>query len=103
MTPEVEISTSHLVGKFAGRAREKALAREAWIYDELQTIQGVAIPLWFGLLEVTLPDDCDFVPWIKESEYDSDSSNEYSSEEYYELQRLGTFEETPANRRSWED
>lgn len=47
---------------------------------------------------MTLPDDCDFVPWIKESEYDSDSSNEYSSEEYYELQRLGTFEETPANR-----
>lgn len=73
-----KINIPPLVCKFAGRVRKKALGREAWVYDELQTIHGVTIPRCFGLFEATLPDDCDFVPRIKESEYDSDSSDEYN-------------------------
>ena len=37
-----------LVAKIASRTRNKRIAREAWFYDEMRTLQGVVIPRCFG-------------------------------------------------------
>lgn len=43
-----------LVMKFARLNRRKALYHEAWVYDEMETIQGVVIPRCYGYFEATI-------------------------------------------------
>ncbi|KZV94573.1 hypothetical protein EXIGLDRAFT_505369 [Exidia glandulosa HHB12029] len=44
-----------LVAKIAWRHRAMELVREAWVYDELEYIQGVAVARCFGLFTLSLP------------------------------------------------
>ena len=40
-----------LVAKIGARSKNKRIAREAWFYDELQTLQGVMVPRCYGCFE----------------------------------------------------
>lgn len=52
-----------LVIKIAARTKNKNLAREAWFYDEMQSLQGVVIPRCYGWFEAPLPEGTTFTPW----------------------------------------
>ncbi|RDB20631.1 hypothetical protein Hypma_012256 [Hypsizygus marmoreus] len=56
-------SVMPFVVKIAARKRNKNLFREAWFYDELQSLQGSTIPRCYGYFEAKLPEGCTFLPW----------------------------------------
>lgn len=100
-----QVHVPPLVCKFAARDRNKCISREAWFYDEMQTIQGLAIPHCFGLFEAILPEntDKDFIPWDTASKdhYNLDRTPDpylKNPEKLYKDFYLGGFIETPANR-----
>lgn len=64
----LSVTLPPLVVKFAARKRNKYVAREAWFYDEMQTIQGIAIPWCYGWFEATLPEGKRFHPWEEDPE-----------------------------------
>lgn len=49
--------------KFAGCNRNKNLLREAWFYDELQSLQGASVPRCYGYFHAILPAKWTIVPW----------------------------------------
>lgn len=102
---ERQLHVPPLVCKFAARDRNKCILREAWFYDEMQTIQGIAIPRCFGLFEAWLPEntDKDFIPWNTASKdyYNLDNTPDpylKKPEKLYKDLYLGGFVETPENR-----
>lgn len=52
-----------LVVKIAKRGYACRLAREAWFYDELKPLQGVATARCFGWFEARLPPNVTPIPW----------------------------------------
>lgn len=50
-----EDNTPSLCVKIAFPAERRTLSAEAWYYDDLQLVQGSAIPLCYGYFEATLP------------------------------------------------
>lgn len=88
-----------LVCKFAAHDRNSCVAREAWFYDEMQTIQGMAIPRCFGLFEAEIPDGFKFIPHTLEMDYEDRTPEERAGELYYLRKGIGSFQDTPAN---WE-
>lgn len=55
---DAAITSPDLVFKFARSHRCADLYRESWFYDEMECLQGVAVPRCFGLFEATIPDGC---------------------------------------------
>lgn len=49
--------------KFPGHYRNKNLLREAWFYDELQSLQGATVPRSYGYFHAMLPASWTVVPW----------------------------------------
>ncbi|KAH8104187.1 hypothetical protein DFH11DRAFT_193641 [Phellopilus nigrolimitatus] len=54
-----------LVIKLAAPNRNRWLAREAWFYDELATLQGSVVPRCYGWFTAVIPDGKCVVPWWK--------------------------------------
>ncbi|KAJ4492238.1 hypothetical protein C8J55DRAFT_503363 [Lentinula edodes] len=50
-----------LVFKFARLHRCADLHREAWFYEEMECLQGVAIPRCYGLFEAEIPSGCELL------------------------------------------
>lgn len=88
-----------LVCKFAAPDRNTCVAREAWFYDEMQTIQGMAIPRCFGLFEAEIPKGFEFIPHTVETYYEDRTPEERAAELLYERTGVGSFQDTP---RNWE-
>ncbi|EAU87287.2 protein kinase subdomain-containing protein PKL/ccin3 [Coprinopsis cinerea okayama7 len=45
----------------------RSLAREAWFYEQMSSLQGISVPLYFGFFTSTAPDvaaDFGFEPWM---------------------------------------
>lgn len=54
-----------LVAKFGRPGSGKFLLREAWFYDEMQTLQGEVIPWCYSLYCVRIPRGSVFLPWFR--------------------------------------
>lgn len=55
-----------LVAKFGLPGFNKSILREAWYYEEMQTLQGEVIPWFFGLYYARIPrDGVVFLPWFR--------------------------------------
>ena len=91
-----------LAVKIAYRSKNKRIAREAWFYEELQTLQGVVVPRCYGCFEARLPDDCTFTPWneippeperIDFSDPLEPQPEPVPDEEFFDTRVLGAFNE----------
>jgi hypothetical protein len=64
-----------LVIKVAARRRSPNLAREAWFYEEMEHIQGVAIPRCYGLFTAEIDPNSEVLDWAEtDAEYDPDKT-----------------------------
>ncbi|EJD50958.1 hypothetical protein AURDEDRAFT_160101 [Auricularia subglabra TFB-10046 SS5] len=59
-----------LAVKIAKSYRAMEVVRESWAYDELECLQGVAVPRYYGLFTLTLPDSQRPKTWIQQYERD---------------------------------
>lgn len=82
-----------LVIKIAARTKNKNLAREAWFYDEMQTLQGVVIPRCYGWFEAQLAEDTTFVPWDTDDIERSFPEDDPTGERYFIYWARGSFNE----------
>ncbi|CAL1698792.1 unnamed protein product [Somion occarium] len=88
-----------LVLKISRRQDSKKLAREAYYYQEMECLQGVAIARCYGVYETIVPADWDFLPWksdpldaskrqyksdsdISDSECEDSESDDYRPDQY---------------------
>ncbi|CAL1706342.1 unnamed protein product [Somion occarium] len=78
-----------LVVKVSRRHDAKRLAREAFYYEEMECLQGCAIPRYYGLYQTTIPPATDFLPWThdkvnrrpgRHGDYSDESDSESESE-----------------------
>ncbi|EAU83810.1 protein kinase subdomain-containing protein PKL/ccin3 [Coprinopsis cinerea okayama7 len=58
--------------KFAKLEFSRSLAREAWFYEQLESLQGISVPLSFGFFASTAKEqphfpDIEFKPWTNRS------------------------------------
>lgn len=83
---EADPSLPPLVVKFGVQGFNKFILREAWFYDEMQTLQGEVIPWSFGLYRAVIPEGTSFVPWLEST---SGRQNDESIEGL--LEYLGNF------------
>jgi len=82
-------SVPPLVVKFALRKRNKDMLREAWFYDELQSLQGTVVPRCYGYYEAKVPPNCTVIPWKTVEDRDREiNSGEFDDDMYAER---GTF------------
>lgn len=64
--PPSESSIPALVAKFGLPGFGKFLLREAWFYEEMQTLQGQVIPSCYGLYYARIPrGTVAFLPWFR--------------------------------------
>ncbi|KAF8494289.1 hypothetical protein JB92DRAFT_2595742, partial [Gautieria morchelliformis] len=62
-----------LVIKVAGRRRSEDLAREAWFYEELEHIQGVAIARCYGFFTAEIDANSEVLGWAEsDANYDEE-------------------------------
>ncbi|KAF8531754.1 hypothetical protein JB92DRAFT_2848651 [Gautieria morchelliformis] len=54
-----------LVIKVAARRRSDDLAREAWFYEEMEDIQGVAIACCYGFFTAEIEQNSEVLDWVK--------------------------------------
>lgn len=69
-----------LVVKVARRECRKQLAHEAWIYEEMESLQGVCIPRCYGLFDAVIHLSKPCRPWVEawmEEKKSDDSDDEY--------------------------
>lgn len=52
-----------LVAKIGRQDRCQSIAREGWFYEEMECLQGVAIPRCYGCFELKLSKGCRVGPW----------------------------------------
>ena len=65
--PNSDVFVHPLVVKVGGREQSLSmdLAKEAWNYEEMEYIQGVAIPRCYGIFQARLPEDgMQVKPWF---------------------------------------
>lgn len=90
-----------LICKIAPHRRNKPIAREAWFYDEMQTLQGLIIPCCYGFFVAQIPERMELLPRMEDVKLHTrerqDDSNA-AMEGYYEKLGIGAFVENPANR-----
>lgn len=67
-----------LVAKIARPHRAMEVVREAWVYDETQCLQGVAVPRCFGLFTLQLASG-QICPLWKEHDDDSEDDSQVES------------------------
>lgn len=72
-----------LVAKFGAKGFNKYLLREAWFYDEMQTLQGEVIPWCFGFYRAMLPKGMSLIPWLTDKHHRRKQSEE-SEEQTFE-------------------
>jgi hypothetical protein len=65
-------TTSQFAFKFASRHRNKNILREAWFYDELQSLHGATVPRCYGYFHAILPANWTVVPWQDPRSEDND-------------------------------
>lgn len=89
-----------LACKFSLERRNKLIAREAWMYDEMQTIQGVVVPRCYGLFVADIPSDMEIIPraWDDTEDREEVYDDDPLLEESYRWRGIGTFVENPTNR-----
>jgi hypothetical protein len=66
-------TTSQFALKFASHNRNKNLLREAWFYDELQSLQGATVPRCYGYFHAILPANWTIIPWQDGRSQDNDA------------------------------
>lgn len=56
-----------LVAKIGRQYYSKWLLREAWFYEEMQSLQGVVVPWYYGIYSARIPVTSDqaFLPWLE--------------------------------------
>ncbi|CAL1698791.1 unnamed protein product [Somion occarium] len=90
-SPELaEMKLPDLVVKISRRQDSKKLTREAYYYQEMECLQGVAVARYYGLYETIVPADRDFLPWRsdpldpskRQYTYDSDISDSECQDEW---------------------
>ena len=82
-----------LVVKIARCTKNKRIAREAWFYDEMQTLQGVVVPRCYGCFEAKIPDNCSFIPWTEDGLSSDTQQITVPDEEFFSTRQLGAFNE----------
>jgi hypothetical protein len=60
-----QFSLPPLVIKVAARRRSENLAREAWFYEEMEHLQGVAIARCYGLFTTEIDPKSEVLGWAK--------------------------------------
>lgn len=61
----------------------RSLAREAWFYEQLAELQGVAVPRCFGFFVAPLPDGVSWIDaWGEFRDEDEDEEEETSNESH---------------------
>lgn len=68
-SPKIGTGLPKLVLKIAHRKRSVNLAQEAWFYEELEQLQGIAVPRCYGFFQAQLEDGYKVSTW---SPYDDD-------------------------------
>ncbi|KIM46838.1 hypothetical protein M413DRAFT_440413 [Hebeloma cylindrosporum] len=77
-----------LVVKVGGKNYSPDLAKEAWNYEEMECIQGIAVPLCYGLFQAMLPEDgMQVKPWLDEDHVETATKNSLVS--LLVLERVG--------------
>ncbi|EJD50944.1 hypothetical protein AURDEDRAFT_182264 [Auricularia subglabra TFB-10046 SS5] len=75
-----------LAVKIAKSYRAMDVVRESWAYDELECLQGVAVPRYYGLFTLTLPETQWPKTWIRQYERDGELAPsvppEFEGEQY---------------------
>lgn len=69
-----------LVVKIARRKRCQSLVREAWFYEEMECIQGVAIPRYYGCFKLNLERGTRVHPWNDPRCYSPDTDLDYCAD-----------------------
>lgn len=90
-----------LICKIAPHRRNKPIAREAWFYDEMQTLQGLIIPRCYGLFVAQVPERMELLPRMEDVKLHTRERRDDSKaamEGYYEKLGIGAFVENPENR-----
>ncbi|TFY78842.1 hypothetical protein EWM64_g5171 [Hericium alpestre] len=82
-----------LVLKMARRWQGNKVMKEAWVYDEMESIQGIAIPRCYGLFQVDLGGYIEPRPWTKEFD-GKDPDDEAADDVGFTLSR-GEFNKLP--------
>lgn len=54
--------------------------REAWFYEEMECLQGVAIPRYYGCFKLSLEKGCRVHPWNDTQCYSSDTDPDYCAD-----------------------
>lgn len=91
--PSDDVVIPPLVLKIAVKTKKKNIAREAWFYDEMQSLQGVVIPRCYGWFEAQLPKGITFVPWTDDEENRFFPKDDPTGERFFSVWRRGTFNE----------
>lgn len=90
-----------LICKIAPQRRNKPIAREAWFYEEMQTLQGLVIPYCFGFFVARIPDRMELLPRVEDIKFHTRERKDDSMpamEGYYEELGIGAFVENQVNR-----
>ena len=65
-SPELQsLDLPPLAVKISRRDKASALLPEGQNYEDMEFLQGVTIPRYFGLYSTTVSDDKDFLPWLE--------------------------------------
>lgn len=107
VAPDIHIPP--LVVKIAKRRYVHRLAREAWFYDELEPLQGVATARCFGWSDAQVPLDVKSISWIRKRDddrafiFESDENEEVSdADEALRIkERLGSQDNNILSCYSW--
>lgn len=78
-----------LAANFSVKNRSKFILREAWFYEELQSLQGSVVPWCFGLYAAHIPEGYTFTPW----EDDKRSRRTIPEDDEIVIRKCGRFKE----------
>jgi hypothetical protein len=65
-----------LVIKVAARRRSEDLAREAWFYEEMEGLQGVAIARCYGFFTMEIDPNSEVLDWAESDEASDEETDD---------------------------
>ncbi|CAL1713768.1 unnamed protein product [Somion occarium] len=90
-SPELTAATlPRLVVKICHPTTYYRISREAFQYEEMESLQGTVIPRYYGLFQVTLEPGVMFRYWFMEKLYGGKGSNDSDEEDHSEFPRCLT-------------